>query len=67
MHRTLSRLACTLHIALMSAGLAALLDDVAVLILLDLEPLWILIGLAVLAVGAAVHVVGRRQLAGSAA
>ena len=44
-----------------------ILCGAAGLILLYLEPLWILIGLAVLAVGAAVHVVGRRQLAGSAA
>ena len=32
------------------------------LILLYLEPLWILVGLAVLAVGVAAHVIGRRQL-----
>jgi TRAP-type uncharacterized transport system fused permease subunit len=44
-----------------------ILCGAAGLILLYLEPLSILIGLAVLAAGVGVHVVGRRQLAGSAA
>jgi hypothetical protein len=38
------------------------LCGVAGLVLLYLEPLWILIGLGLFAVGVAVHLTGRRQV-----